>query len=39
MKRNPELIFEFACHEGNYGLYNIMAGSRSEEAAGAAETR
>ena len=39
MKRNPELIYEFACHEGNYGLYNIMAGSRSEEAAGAAETR
>ena len=31
MKRNPNLIYEFACHEGNYGLYNIMAGSRMEE--------
>jgi hypothetical protein len=37
MKRNPDLIFEFACHEGNYGLYNIMAGSRTEELAAAAE--
>ena len=33
MKRNPDLIYEFACHEGNYGLYNIMAGSRMEELA------
>ncbi len=36
MKKNPDLIYEFACHEGNYGLYNILAGSRSEEAALAA---
>ena len=35
MKRNPDLIYEFACHEGNYGLYNIMAGSRTEELAAA----
>ncbi len=35
MKRNPDLIYEFACHEGNYGLYNIMAGSRTEELASA----
>ena len=39
MKRNPDLIYEFACHEGNYGLYNILAGSRSEEAASAADSR
>ena len=25
-------MFEYACHEGNYGLYNILAGSRAEEA-------
>ena len=25
-------MFEYACHEGNYGLYNILAGSRVEEA-------
>ena len=27
-------MFEFACHEGNYGMMNMMAGSRAEEAAG-----
>ena len=27
-------IFEFACHEGNYGLLNILEGARVEEAAG-----
>ena len=32
MKRNPDLIFEFACHEGNYGMHGILAGSRAEEA-------
>jgi hypothetical protein len=31
MKRNADLIYEFACHEGNYGLYNILAGSRMLE--------
>ena len=25
--------FEYACHEGNYGLYNILAGARELEAA------
>ena len=34
MKRNPDLMFEFACHEGNYGMHGIMAGSRVQEAAG-----
>ena len=33
MKKNPDLIYEFACHEGNYGLYNILAGSRAQEEA------
>ena len=28
-------VYEFACHEGNYGLPNILAGNRAEEAAGA----
>jgi hypothetical protein len=31
MKQNPNLIYEFAYHEGNYGMHNIMAGSRQEE--------
>ena len=28
-------IFEYACHEGNYGLMDILAGARAEERAGA----
>ena len=27
MRSSPEQIYEFACHEGNYGLYNILAGA------------
>ncbi len=27
MRRNPEPVYEYACHEGNYGLYNILAGA------------
>ena len=26
-------LFEYACHEGNYGLFNILAGARAEERA------
>jgi hypothetical protein len=26
-------IYEYACHEGNYGLVGILAGARSEERA------
>ena len=29
-------IFEYACHEGNYGLVGILAGARADEAAAAA---
>ena len=32
MKRG-ELVFEYACHEGNYGLYNMLAGARVQDAA------
>jgi hypothetical protein len=28
--------YEYACHEGNYGLENILAGARAEEAEAAA---
>ena len=24
-------VFEYACHEGNYGLVNILSGARAEE--------
>ena len=30
-------LFEHACHEGNYGLYNILAGARAEEKRAAEE--
>ena len=26
-------LFEYACHEGNYGLANILSAARAEEAA------
>ena len=26
-------VFEYACHEGNYGLANILSGARAQEAA------
>jgi hypothetical protein len=29
-------ILEYACHEGNYGLANILRAARAEEAATAA---
>jgi hypothetical protein len=31
MKRG-EVMFEYACHEGNYGLFNMLSGARVEEA-------
>ena len=32
MRRNDEPMFEYACHEGNYGLLNILRGARAGEA-------
>ncbi len=37
MKKTRGPIFEHACHEGNYGLTNTLAGARVEEARAAAE--
>jgi hypothetical protein len=31
MKKTVGPIFEHACHEGNYGLYNTLVGARLEE--------
>jgi hypothetical protein len=36
-KRTTGPIFEHACHEGNYGLYNTLAGARAEEKRAAEE--
>lgn len=27
----PDKIYEYACHEGNYGMYNILSGHRAQE--------
>lgn len=27
MQKSPHPLYEYACHEGNYGLYNILAGA------------
>ncbi len=32
-KRNDAPMFEYACHEGNYGMTNLLAGSRAQDAA------
>jgi hypothetical protein len=36
-KSDPQYIYEYACHEGNVGLVNILAGARAMEAAAAAK--
>ena len=33
MQRNDQPMYEYACHEGNHSLYNILAGARAEETA------
>ena len=32
-------LFEYACHEGNYGLAGVLAGARAEEKKSASQTR
>ena len=31
MQLNDQPVYEYACHEGNYGLYNILAGAVADE--------
>jgi hypothetical protein len=40
-RKDPEYwqIFEYACHEGNYAMFNILSGARAEEKAAARATR
>ena len=33
MLRNTERMYEYACHEGNYGMTNLLAGARVQEQA------
>ena len=39
LRRSDVPIFEYACHEGNYGLLNILRGARDDEAAAAAASQ
>jgi hypothetical protein len=32
LRRANKAVYEYACHEGNYGLMDILAGARHEEA-------
>ncbi len=34
LRRTDGPLFEYACHEGNYGLYGILAGARNLELEG-----
>ena len=31
MTKTNEPLYEYACHEGNYGVANVLAGARAEE--------
>ncbi|RPH58226.1 MAG: hypothetical protein EHM89_12735 [Acidobacteria bacterium] len=35
MKKIPGPLFEYACHEGNYAMFNILSGARASEKAAA----
>jgi len=37
--RTTDQLFEYACHEGNYGMEGILQGARAEEARAAAGTK
>ena len=32
MRRMDEQLYEYACHEGNYGMEGILSGARTDEA-------
>jgi hypothetical protein len=38
-QRSSKPVYEYACHEGNYGMEGILAGARAEERAAAAGAR
>ena len=37
MRRTDVPMYEYACHEGNYAMPNILAGQRAEEKAATAK--
>jgi len=39
MKKVPGPIYEYACHEGNYAMRNILSGARTQDRAGSESAR
>jgi hypothetical protein len=39
MAKNPEIVYEYACHEGNYALPHALEGERNIEKAAAAAAK
>jgi hypothetical protein len=39
LSRTDEKLYEYACHEGNYGLHGILAGARAKDKANAEASR
>ena len=37
LQRSAQPVYEYACHEGNYGLAGILAGARADEAKASAK--
>ena len=35
--KNESRIYEYACHEGNYGMVNLLAGARAEDKVAASQ--
>lgn len=39
LRASNKILYEYACHEGNYGLQDILAGARREDQAEAAKAK
>ena len=37
--KTDEMVYEYACHEGNYAMTNILSGERSKERTEAAQKK
>jgi len=33
LRSSKDAVYEYACHEGNYGMAGILAGARAEDKA------
>ena len=39
LSKRAEPIYEYACHEGNYGMFGILSGERAQEKTAAAKAK